>query len=163
MGTDSGTDSDPGPPEAPSGEPTAVDLRDYVTFDTAGAAGRRVFATDVLAVDVVCLEPWQTVDAREFETADAIYTVLGGAAWVVTDTAEVTLAALQSLMVPAQVAHGLRNESADPLILQVVISPPDEAPEAVLGPAPSEPAAGGGRSGTTRPGLLERLRRVLGG
>lgn len=145
--------------------PTAVDLRDYVTFDPAGAAGRRVYATDVVAVDVVCLEPRQTVEARTFDTADAIYTVLGGVAWVVTDDAQVTLQALQSLMVPARVPHGLRNDSADPLILQVVVSPPDEAPEATFGPvvdAPADPASPPEPAGE-RPGLLDRLRRALGG
>lgn len=135
-------------------EPTAVDLRDYVTFDLRGAAGRRVFATDVVAVDLVCLEPHQDVDPRTFATADAIYTVLGGRAWVVTDEAEVTLGPLQSVMIPAGVPHGLRNDSPDPLILQVVISPPDEAPVLPQGPV-AEQADG--------PSVIDRLRRVLGG
>ncbi|PSO51674.1 MAG: hypothetical protein BRC31_06250 [Actinobacteria bacterium QS_5_72_10] len=154
--------NDPASPFAEAGAgSTPVDLRDYVVFDRAGASGRRVYATDVVAVDVVCLEPYQSVEARTFATADAIYTVLGGRAWVVTDEGHVTLRALQSVMVPAPVAHGVRNESPDPLILQVVISPPDEAPEAVLGPpagATADPDLG-----SDRVGLLARVRRVLGG
>lgn len=138
-------------------EPTAVDLRDYVTFDPQGASGRRVFATDVVAVDLVCLEPHQHVDPRAFPTADAIYTVLGGRAWVVTDDAEVILAPLQSVIIPAAVAHALRNDSPDPLILQVVVSPPDEAPPLPPGPADAEPAV------APRATLLDRLRRTLGG
>lgn len=138
--------------------PTAVDLRDYVEFDLEGARGRRVFATDVVAVDISCLEPDQQLRARTFATADVIYTVLGGIAWVVTDEAEVTLQALQSVMIPAGVPHGVRNDSPDPLILQVVVSPPDEAPPAEVGPAVA-PAADVGR---VRPGLVTRLRRGLG-
>lgn len=154
--------------EAGSGDvegPRAVDLRDYVSFELERAHGRRVFATDVVAIDVVCLEPGQVVEARRFPTSDAIYTVLGGVAWVVTDDAEVTLRALQSVMVPADVAHGLRNDAPDPLILQVVVSPPDEAPHAPPGPAegsggePMEQRAPGERP----PGLADRLRRRLGG
>lgn len=141
----------------PRPEPTAVDLRDYVTFDLAGAAGRRVFATDVVAVDVVCLEPQQLIEARTFPTADAIYTVIGGRAWVVTDDAEVTLDPLQALMVPAGVAHGLRNSSPDPLILQAVYSPPDEVPAPTVGPVEEATRIGAGREG-----LLDRLRRALG-
>jgi len=141
-------------------EPTAVDLRDYVVFDLAGAAGRRVLATDVVAVDLVCLEPHQTVGARTYASADAIYTVLGGRAWVVTDRAEVTLAPLQSVLVPAGVPHGLRNDAADPLILQVVVSPPDEAPPLPAGPSPDATAAPAAQDG---PSLLDRLRRGLGG
>src|SRR5688500_11115050 len=98
-------------------EPIAVDLRDYVDFDLDAAAGRRVVTPDVVAVDLVCLGPGQVIDARTLPGADAIYTVLGGRAWVVTDEAEVTLDPLQSVVVPAGVPHGLRNDGADPLIL----------------------------------------------
>ncbi len=144
-------------------EPVAVDLRHYVDFDLAAAAGRRVFTTDVVAVDLLCLEPGQLVEARTLPGADVIYTVLGGRAWVVTDEAEVTLEPLQAVVVPAGVPHGLRNDAADPLIVQVVVSPPDEMPSSVAGPVPqpeqdsAEPAAERG------PGLLDRLRRTLGG
>jgi quercetin dioxygenase-like cupin family protein len=141
-------------------EPTAVDLRDYVEFDLAGARGRRVFATDVVAIDLSCLEPGQVIEARTFDTADVIYTVLGGIAWVVTDEAEVTLQALQSVMIPAGNPHGVRNSSPDPLILQVVVSPPDEAPPATFGPAAEpDPSLGKPRE---RGSMLGRLRRGLG-
>jgi quercetin dioxygenase-like cupin family protein len=150
---------DPSTPDGPPFEPVAVDLRDYVEFDLAGARGRRVFETDVLAVDLSCLEPDQRIEPRTFATADVIYTVLGGIAWVVTDDAEVTLQPLQSVMVPAGVPHGLRNDSPDPLILQVVVSPPDEAPPTTLGPA-VEAAPTAARP---RGSMLDRLRRGLGG
>lgn len=150
-------------PARPSGadvDPTPVDLRDYVDFDEGSASDRRVFATDVVAVDLVCLEPYQLLAARTFPTADAIYTVLGGRAWVVTDDAEVTLEPLHSVMIPAATTHGIRNEAADPLILHVVVSPPDEAPAATPGPA-TGPASTG--ETPTRASWVDRLRRVLGG
>lgn len=103
-----------------------MDLRDYVLFDLDGAAGRRVLQTDVLAVDLVCLEPGQQIPPRTFATADIVYTVLGGLAWVVTDEAQVTLSALQAVVMPAGTPHGLRNDGIDPLIVQVLVSPPDE-------------------------------------
>ena len=153
-----------GPPAHAAGgvtsEPTAVDLRDYVDFSLAGVRGRRVFATDAVAVDLVCLEPSQAVEPRTFVIADAIYTVVGGRAWVVTDEAEVTLEPLQSVCVPAGVPHALRNDSPDPLILHVVISPPDQLPEVVAGPAVDEPVRPGVQPGRS---AVERLRRALGG
>src|SRR5688572_22616670 len=85
--------------DSPTFEPVAVDLRDYVDFDLDAAAGRRVFTTDVVAVDLVCLEPAQEIAARTLAGADVIYTVLGGRAWVVTDEAEVTLDPLQAIVV----------------------------------------------------------------
>lgn len=138
-------------------EPIAVDLRDYVVFNRGEAVTQRVLATDVVAIDLVCLEPQQVIGARAFPTADVVYTVLGGRAWVVTDEAEATLEPLQSVLVPAAVPHGVRNDSADPLILQVVVSPPDEVP-AVSGPppAPRKPTK-------QKRGAADRLRKTLGG
>ncbi|CAN5659155.1 MAG: cupin domain-containing protein [Actinomycetota bacterium] len=143
-------------------EPVAVDLRDYVDFDLAEAVGRRVFTTDVVAVDLVCLEPGQQIDARTLAGADAIYTVLGGRAWVVTDEAEVTLEPLQAVVVPAGIPHGVRNDGADPLILQLVVSPPDELPDSVEGPA-AQAADLGAQNPPPPAGLRDRLRRTLGG
>jgi quercetin dioxygenase-like cupin family protein len=138
-------------------EPVAVDLRDYVVFHQGEVITQRVLATDVVAVDLVCLEPQQVIGARAFPTADVVYTVLGGRAWVVTDEAEATLEPLQSVMVPAAVPHGVRNDSPDPLILQVVVSPPDEVP-AVSGPppVPRKPAR-------SKRSAADRLRKALGG
>ncbi|HWH33021.1 MAG TPA: cupin domain-containing protein [Egibacteraceae bacterium] len=142
--------------------PRAVDLRDYVVFDLDGVAGRRVLATDVLAVDLLCLEPGQDVPPRTFTGTDVVYTVLGGVAWVVTDDAEVTLTPLQAVVIPAGVPHAVRNDSPDPLILQALVSPPDEvaAPTGQpLRPAAAQPReVRGGRGG--RAG---GLRRLLGG
>lgn len=142
----------------PGFEPTAVDLRDYVAFDEGAPTIRRVFATDVVAMDIVGLEPQQVVEARTLPSGDAIYTVIGGRAWVVTDEAEVTLEPLQSVLVPAGVPHGLRNDGVDPLLLQVVVSPPDDVP---LPTAPRDRERATPRQ--LRPRLLDRARRVLGG
>ena len=141
-------------------EPTAVDLRDYVVFDVDLPAGRRVVETDVLALDLICLEPQQTLAVRTFRTADAVYTVLGGKAWVVTDEVEVTLDPLQAVLIPAGVPHGLRNSSADPLIMQVVSSPPDETP--VLPAGPTDEAQAERRRDAEKPSLLDRVRKGLG-
>jgi quercetin dioxygenase-like cupin family protein len=140
-------------------EPVAVDLRDYVDFDLDAATGRRIFTTDVVAVDLVCLEPGQHIDVRTLAGADAIYTVLGGRVWVVTDEVEVTLDPLQAVVLPAGVPHALRNDGADPLILQVVVSPPDDMPKSIAGPAEVAAAA----RAEPKPGMLDRVRKVLGG
>ena len=144
-------------------EPQASDLRDYVDFDLDAAVGRRIFTTDVVAVDLVCLEPGQVIDARTLGGADAIYTVLGGRVWVVTDDAEVTLDPLQAVVIPAGIPHGLRNDGIDPLILQVVVSPPDEMPDSVLGPAPAALEAEEDEASGARPRMRDRMRRALGG
>jgi quercetin dioxygenase-like cupin family protein len=143
-----------------AGEPRPVDLRDYVDFDRERPSGRRVFETAALAVDLTCLEPGQVVAARTLDGADAVYTVLGGVAWLVTDDAEVTLHPLQAVLVPAGVPHGLRNDGADPLLLQVVVSPPHPATAARTLPAASHPASpAGSATASPRRRLTHRLRR----
>lgn len=149
--------------DAANFEPLAVDLRDYVDFDLDAASGRRVITTDVVAVDLVCLEPGQVIEARTLAGADVIYTVLGGRAWVVTDEAEVTLEPLQAIVVPSGIPHGVRNDGADPLILQVVASPPDEMPGSVIGPVDTDGVARASTANEPKVGVLDRMRRVLGG
>lgn len=105
----------------------ATDLRDYVAFDTQRAVRSRIYETDLFAVDMLCLEPGQQLGARTHDDADAVYTVIGGRAWVVTDDSEVSLAPLQAVLIPAGVPHGIRNDAADPLLLQTVTGPPVSA------------------------------------
>lgn len=105
-------------------EPMAVDLRDYVAFDATRAVRARVYETDLVAVDMLCLEPGQQLGARTHDDSDTVYVVIGGRAWIVTDAGEVALDPLQALLVPAGTTHGVRNDSPDPLLLQTISSLP---------------------------------------
>jgi mannose-6-phosphate isomerase-like protein (cupin superfamily) len=105
-------------------EPVAVDLRDYVAFDQHRAVRSRVYETDMVAVDMLCLEPGQQLGARTHDDSDAVYTVIGGRAWIVTDDSQVALEPLQAVLIPAGTPHGVRNDAADPLLLQTVTSLP---------------------------------------
>lgn len=105
-------------------EAAAVDLRDFVAFDPAHAVRSRVFVTDLMAVDLLCLEPGQQLAARTHDESDVVYAVIGGRAYVVTDENEVALEPLQAVLIPAGVPHGVRNDSADPLLLQAISATP---------------------------------------
>jgi mannose-6-phosphate isomerase-like protein (cupin superfamily) len=120
-------------------EPVAVDLRDYVAFDQRRAVRARVYETDMVAVDMLCLEPGQQLGARTHEESDAVYTVIGGRAWVVTDDAEVALEPLQAVLIPAGTPHGVRNDAPDPLLLQTVTSLPVPA-QSLRGTTSNDPA-----------------------
>jgi quercetin dioxygenase-like cupin family protein len=119
-------------------DPVAADLRDYVAFDQGRAVRSRVYETDLVAVDMLCLEPGQQLGARTHEDSDAIYTVIGGKAWVVTDESEVALGPLQAVLIPAGTPHGIRNDSPDPLLLQTVTSLPVTA-QSLRGTKSKEP------------------------
>ncbi len=136
-----------------------VDLRDWVRFDAGAATRVRVLATDVMALDLWCVEPHQATGVLAFADADVVYTVLGGRSWIATDEGEVGLDPLGTVLIPAGVVHGIANRAPDPLILTAVSSPPSPAPD--LG----APAAADGRAVRAAPGdgavraLLDRLRR----
>lgn len=114
-----------GPADAAGVRP--VDLRDYVRFEGGGATRVRVFATDVLTLDLWCIQPQQATQVLMHPDVDVSYTVIGGRAWFVTDQGEVGLDPLGALLVPAGVAHGIDNRGPDPLIVQASAAPPDVA------------------------------------
>lgn len=120
-------------------EPVAADLRDHVAFDQRHAVRSRIYETDLVALDMLCLEPGQQLAARTHEDSDTIYTVIGGRAWVVTDDSEVALGPLQAVLIPAGTPHGIRNDASDPLLLQTVTSLPVPT-QSLRGTRSNEPA-----------------------
>lgn len=151
-------------PPAPAA--AALDLRDHVAFDTAGARVHVVTATRHLGISVACLEPRQTLPAQTLP-GDRLYTVIGGRAYAVVEDAEITLDPLQGVLVPAGAAHGIRNDSADPLILQVVTSPPAAGDPGEASTRAGAAGAGASRNDTSSGERIpedrfSRIRRLLG-
>lgn len=139
-----------------------VDLRDWVRFDTRAAVQVRVMASEMLALDLWCIEPQQATDPLHLADSDVTYTVLAGRSWFVTDEGEIGLDPLGSLLVPAGTVHGIDNRAPDPLIVVAVSSPPDDTPIAA-------PVSEGGNAvrpqrgaGQGLRGLLDRGRRGVG-
>ena len=146
------------PAEGSSERVRSVDLRDYVTFDPEHARRVRVFATDVLTVDLWCLEPNQDTPPVTSEDIDVAYTVVGGAAWFVTADGEVGLGPLGSILVSATVEHRIENRSADPLVVLATASPPDVPLDQLMADAPVELTEQAVHRPRQRRGLVDRLR-----
>ena len=145
-------------PAATSDRVRPVDLRDYVAFDPGRANRVRVFATDVMTLDLWCLEPHQTGPSSTWTDTDVTYTVVGGAAWFITSEGEVGLGPLGSVLITAGVEHRIENRAADPLIVLATSSPPD----APIGQLTTDPPVEHTDSVVQRPrrkrGLAARLR-----
>jgi quercetin dioxygenase-like cupin family protein len=137
-----------------------VDLRDWVRFDTRAAVQVRVMASEMLALDLWCIEPQQATDPIHLPDSDVTYTVLAGRSWFVTDEGEIGLDPLGSLLVPAGTVHGIDNRAPDPLIVLAVSSPPDDRPVAT--PMSDAATAVRPRRGAGE-GLRARLDRGLRG
>lgn len=153
--------------EAVAGESLAsvqpVDLRDYAAFDRAAARRVRVLATDVITVDLWCLEPWQDTRVLHYEDVDVVYTIIGGHAWFATDQGELGLGPLGAILVPAGVAHGIGNRTADPLIVLASGSPPDVPGSTVKTDEPVERTNGAVHRPGGRRSLADRVRGLIRG
>lgn len=154
--------TDPSRPETRDQRVRPVDLRDYVTFDPEQPRRVRVHATDVLTIDLWCLEPHQGTAVLRYDEVDVAYTVLGGNAWFITEDGELGLGPLGAMLVPSGVAHGIDNRTADPVIVLASGSPPDVPADEV---ATDEPV-GASEEAVWRPGerrgVVGRLRGLLG-
>lgn len=157
-------DENMGPPGSLG--PVALDLRDHVLFDPDTPTQQPITAGEHIRLDLVCLEPKQTLPAVTL-AGDRLYTVVGGRAWAVIEDAEVVLEPLQAVLVPAGAAHGVRNDSADPLILHVVSAPPETS--AIIAPAEhthadvsAPPTSRQDRGETPGSERFAGIRRILG-
>lgn len=139
-----------------------VDLRDYATFDPERPVRVRVLATEVLTVDLWCLEPHQATDVLRYEDVDVAYTVLGGNAWFVTEDGELGLSPLGAMLVPAGLVHGIDNRTADPLVVLASGSPPDVPAADVSVDTPVDAASKAVWRPDDQRGLVGRLRDRFG-
>lgn len=153
------------PPAAATSRPEVrpVDLRDYAKFDRDAAQRVRVLATDVLTVDLWCLEPWQETPVLRYDDVDVAYTVLAGTAWFETEDGDVGLGPLGAVLVPAPVTHEIHNRTADPVIVLASGSPPDVPADQVTTDPPFEEADEVVHRPEQRRGLRGTVRRLLGG
>ncbi len=147
-------------PSGPRVQP--VDLRDYASFDRAAARRVRVLATDVLTIDLWCLEPWQDTEVLRYEDVDIAYTVIGGNGWFVTEQGEVGLGPLGAMLIPATVTHGISNRTADPLVVLASGSPPDTPVGVVETDEPVERTDGAVHRQNERRSLADRVRGLIG-
>lgn len=146
------TDAPRGVTDATWSAVRAVDLRDYVTCVRGEATRVRVFETDVLALDVWCVEPRSGTEPLHHPDRDVAYTVIAGRCWFVTDEGEVGLDPMGALLVRADVVHGFSNRGPDPLIVLGSSSPPGDGGEH----PPVSTSAAAVHEQRTSPGRLRR-------
>jgi mannose-6-phosphate isomerase-like protein (cupin superfamily) len=82
-----------------------------------------LFETDQLFADIYCLEPGQEQKVHAHRGADKIYFVLEGSGRFHIGGEEQDLGADQIILAPADIEHGVRNASAERLVLLVMMAP----------------------------------------
>lgn len=137
-----------------------VDLRDYADFRRGPATRVRVFGSEHLALDLLCLEPGASTGVLHHPDQDVAYTVIGGRSWFVTDDGEVGLDPLGAMLVPADTIHGIDNRVADPLIVLAAMAPPGSSLEDPTS-AEAEAVAAAVHLGRPEPGPIRRAVETL--
>ena len=82
-----------------------------------------LFETERMFADIYCLEPGQQQKRHAHAGADKIYVVLEGVGRFHIGDEERDLGPDQIVLAPADVEHGVRNESASRLVLLVFMAP----------------------------------------
>lgn len=82
-----------------------------------------LFETERMFTDIYCLEPGQEQKRHAHAGADKIYFVLEGIAHFHIGGEERELGKDEIVLAPSDVEHGVRNESAERLVLLVFMAP----------------------------------------
>lgn len=100
-----------------------VNLADQRRFGEEGLQKIPVFASQKMLFDQYCLLPGQAQRVHEHASEDKVYVVLEGEAVFDIGGERELLSEGMAVMAEAGVAHGVRNDSATPVVLLVVMAP----------------------------------------
>jgi mannose-6-phosphate isomerase-like protein (cupin superfamily) len=101
-----------------------IRLRERATFQADRMARIALAATPRVHLDLYALEPGQAQKVHTHDDQDKVYVVLEGRGRITVGAEDETLEAGDAVVAPAGVPHGVRNDSAERLLLLVLVSPP---------------------------------------
>lgn len=101
-----------------------IRVRDHVKVAADKMARIGLSSTARTQLDLYCVAPGQSQTPHRHEGEDKIYYVLEGTGRFSVGGAEERLAAGDAIVAAAGVEHGLVNDSAELLLVLVVVAPP---------------------------------------
>ncbi|GAA6743114.1 cupin domain-containing protein [Thermus antranikianii] len=99
------------------------DLKSLVQYNPEKMAKIPVFSSDKMFFDLYALLPGQAQKVHAHEGSDKVYYVLEGEVVVRIGDEEALLVPGMAALARSGEAHGVRNESANPALLLVVMAP----------------------------------------
>ena len=99
------------------------DLKSLVEYNPEKMAKIPVFSSDKMFFDLYALLPGQAQKVHAHEGSDKVYYVLEGEVVVRIGDEEALLVPGMAALARSGEAHGVRNESANPALLLVVMAP----------------------------------------
>jgi mannose-6-phosphate isomerase-like protein (cupin superfamily) len=82
-----------------------------------------LFNSDKMVIDQYCLQPGQMQKVHSHYAEDKVYVVLQGEAMVEIDDERELLTEGMAVIARAGLAHGIRNDSANNVVLLVIMAP----------------------------------------
>ena len=101
-----------------------IRIEDHVNFDGARMAKVALATTPRAQLDLYCVAPGQSQTPHRHDGEDKIYYVLEGSGRFSVGGTEERLVAGEAVVAEAGVEHGLVNDSADLLLVLVLVAPP---------------------------------------
>jgi quercetin dioxygenase-like cupin family protein len=102
------------------------DLRDVVAFSEDAPARHRLFETERMWSELICLERAQQLGPISDPRADALFTIVAGEVVVQVDSGRKRLEQWGTALAPADSTVTLTNASVDPAVILVVAAPPPQ-------------------------------------
>jgi quercetin dioxygenase-like cupin family protein len=99
-------------------------LSSFASFAEDKLKKHNLFTTPRFFLDVYCLQPGQAQKPHAHADADKVYVVLEGTCRFTVGDEEATHGPGAAILAPAGSPHGVRNDSAEPARLLVMMTPP---------------------------------------
>jgi mannose-6-phosphate isomerase-like protein (cupin superfamily) len=101
----------------------SASYRNLVRFDPSGMVKVNLFESHRMFADLYCLMPGQEQRVHSHHDNDKLYFVLEGSGTIVVGSQSQRLSAGASAVARAGEPHGVRNESAENLVVLVAMAP----------------------------------------
>lgn len=104
--------------------PEPIRPLDHARFDAQRMGKATLYRSDRILVGLNAFEPGQEHALHAHAGMDKVYHVLEGSGRFLLEDREEPMSAGQLLVAPADVPHGIRNDSDARLVVLAILSPP---------------------------------------
>jgi len=101
-----------------------IRVKEHAKFSPDKMAKIALATTERAQLDLYCVAPGQSQTPHRHDDQDKLYYVLEGGGRFTLGDREERLVGGEALVARAGVEHGLVNDSAEPLLVLVVVTPP---------------------------------------
>jgi quercetin dioxygenase-like cupin family protein len=103
--------------------PAAIRPEEHAVFSTEKMGKATLFRSERVMVGLNCFEPGQEHALHAHNGMDKVYHVISGSGHFLLQDRELPMEAGVMLIAPEGVAHGIRNDGSEQLIVLAVLAP----------------------------------------